>query len=209
MKAMLFSSLAILAMASAGCGGAPPAQGTSASSGAASTPRNAAPAPAPPQEIELTPGTIVAVRLTRTLSTAHDRAGDPFDAILDRPVVLDGREVLPRGTRFQGHVTTADASGRLNGRAVMALTLDSFTLDGRRYAIETSLDNRASDAHQKRNIELIGGGAGLGTLIGALTGGGRARASAQRSAPRRGRERPPRRVSGTSRCRPRRGFDSR
>ena len=174
MRAMLHGPVVILALTFAACGGTPPAQGASASGGAApAAAEPAAEAPAPPPEVQLAPGTVVEVRLTRALSTAHDRAGDPFDAILDRPVAVDGREVLPRGTRFQGHVTTSDASGRLKGRAVMGLTLDSFALNGRRYRIETSLDTRASEAHKKRNIEIIGGGAGVGTLIGALTGGGK------------------------------------
>jgi len=44
---------------------------------------------------------------------------------------------------------------------------------GRAVPIATSLDTRTSEAHKKRNIELIGGGAGVGALIGGLVGGGK------------------------------------
>ena len=85
----------------------------------------------------------------------------------------DGKEVLPKGTKFTGHVTTSDASGRLKGRGVLGITLDSFDLRGQSYPVATSLDTRATASHKKRNIEMIGGGAGLGALIGGLAGGGK------------------------------------
>jgi hypothetical protein len=126
-----------------------------------------------PQEIELPTGTVVAVRLDRALSTERNKAGDPFEAILDEPVALAGQQILPAGTKFTGHVTTSESSGRLEGRAVLGITLDAFELHGQHYPITTSLDTRTTEAHKQRNIELIGGGAGVGALIGALTGGGK------------------------------------
>ena len=125
------------------------------------------------RERELEPGTGVAVRITRALSTVRDRAMDTFDATLDDPVLVDDVEVLPRGTRFTGHVTTSEASGRLKGRAVLGLTLDSFELNGQRYPITTSVDTKVSEGHKKRNVTAIGGGAGLGALIGGIAGGGK------------------------------------
>src|SRR4051794_10948918 len=54
---------------------------------------------------------------------------DVGTATLNTPVIVDGREALPRGTLFAGHLTNATHSGRFKGRAVSGLTLDSFTLD--------------------------------------------------------------------------------
>ena len=127
----------------------------------------------PAREVELPSGTVVAVRLDRALSTARNRAGDPFEAALDQPVAIAGKEILPAGIKFTGHVTTAEASGRLEGRGVLGITLDAFELHGQRYPVTTSLDTRTTEAHKQRNIEVIGGGAGIGALIGALTGGGK------------------------------------
>ena len=79
--------------------------------------------------------------------------------------------VLPKGTRFSGHVTSASASGRLKGRAQIGLTLDSFEHDGRRYEVRTTSVDRVSAAHKKRNGILIGGGTGLGAALGAIAGG--------------------------------------
>lgn len=126
---------------------------------------------APP--IELPSGTAVAVRLDQALSTARNKTGDTFEASLDAPVTAAGKEVLPKGTKFTGHVTAADSSGRLQGRGTLGITLDSFELKGQNYPVATSLDTRTTDSHKKRNLELIGGGAGLGALIGGLAGGGK------------------------------------
>jgi hypothetical protein len=156
-------------MTIAACGGSESPE-TRRMAGAATAEAPAAPAA---HTVELRPGTVVAVRLERALSTVRNRAGDTFEATLDEPVVVNDKAVLSRGTKFTGHVTTSTPSGRLKGRAVLGITLDSFTNDGQRYPITTSLDTRRSEDHKKRNIEVIGGGSGIGALIGGLAGGGK------------------------------------
>lgn len=118
-------------------------------------------------------GTSLHVRVDEALDTRRNRIGDRFEATLTRPVLVNGRTVLPSGTRFHGHVTTAAASGRLKGRAVMGLTLDGFRLHGREYRIATTHVSRVSSAHKNRNAALIGGGAALGAAVGAIAGGGK------------------------------------
>ena len=118
-------------------------------------------------------GTPLHVRVDEAIDTRRNRAGDQFSATLSQPVEVDGRTMVPEGTVFAGHVTTAAASGRLKGRAFLGLKLDSFRLNGREYPVETSSVERVSAAHKKRNALLIGGGAGLGAAIGALAGGGK------------------------------------
>jgi hypothetical protein len=54
----------------------------------------------------------------------------------------------------------------------MALSLDSFELNGRTYRIATSQPGVASHSHKKRNWAIIGGGTGVGTAFGAIAGGG-------------------------------------
>lgn len=123
-------------------------------------------------EVTVPPGTTLRVRLDQALSTQRDRAGEGFTATLAEPIVVGEQTVVPKGTEFRGHVTTSGASGRLKGRAVLGITLDSFELKGKSYKIDTSADSRASTGHKKRNGVLIGGGAGLGAALGAVAGGG-------------------------------------
>jgi hypothetical protein len=118
-------------------------------------------------------GAALRVRLDESLSTRRNRAGHAFYATLEAPVVVDGRTALPSGTRFTGRVTEADASGRLKGRAVLGITLESFRFEGQEQRCRTSSVVRASAPHRNRNIGFIAGGSGLGAAIGAIAGGGK------------------------------------
>lgn len=132
-------------------------------------------APAAPTRAEvLVPsGTPLRVRLDGSVDTRRNHPGDEFTATLSYPVALHGETVIPAGTRFRGHLTESAASGRLKGRPILGLTLDSFHLQGREFPLRTSHVERVGPAHKKRNAFLIGGGAGLGAAIGAIAGGGK------------------------------------
>jgi hypothetical protein len=118
-------------------------------------------------------GTALHVRLDETVDTRHNRPGDAVHATLYQPVMVGGRTVIPSGTRFTGHVTVADSSGRLKGRGHVGVALDAFHMGGRRFAINTTSVERASASHKKRNGILIGGATGLGAALGAIAGGGK------------------------------------
>ncbi len=128
-------------------------------------------APAPPPPILIPAGTAVRVRLEQSVDTRRNRAGDRFEATLISPVEVDGQVILPRGTPFEGHITQSSPSGHLKGRAILGVELDAFRLNGVSYPVVTSIDDRVSGRHRKRNWILIGGGGGLGATIGALAGG--------------------------------------
>jgi hypothetical protein len=147
----------------------PGTQQTAAQAGAAST---QPPAPPPAETFNIPAGSSLRVRLDQTIDSRGNRPGDRFTATLNGPVLIDGREAIPNGTQFKGHVTDARHSGHFKGRAVIGLTLDSFTIDGEEYPIDTAADRRVSTAHKKRNFAFIGGAAAAGAGIGALVGGG-------------------------------------
>jgi hypothetical protein len=122
------------------------------------------------RNVTMPAGTILRVRIDDALSTAKNSIGDPFTGTLVEPVVMNGEDVLPARTRFKGHVTASVRSSRSQGRAALGITLDGYELRGSQHSVIASLDAQTSDAHKKQNIELIGGGAGLGALIGAVAG---------------------------------------
>lgn len=124
------------------------------------------------RSIVLPTGTPIPVRLEQPLDTKHDRAGAPFVASVSSAVVRDGEVILPRGTICRGHLFESKPSGRLKGRAVMGLTLDSVELRGRVYHVVSSGPVLAGKNHKKHDAAWIGGGAGTGAAIGAIAGGG-------------------------------------
>ncbi len=131
-----------------------------------------APAPRMAEEaVSIPAGTALRVRLEQSISTKANRPGDRFGATLVEPVTVGGRRLIPAGTAFTGRVMEAKRSGRLKGRAVLAVELDSFQLNGVRYSVATAADFRESGRHRKRNWIFIGGGTGLGTALGAMAGG--------------------------------------
>jgi len=124
------------------------------------------------ENFALVPGSTVRVRLLQTVDTERNRAGDRFLATLDEPLVSGDRVIVPKGTKFSGHITESKRSGRVKGRAMLALSLDSFEMNGRTYLVRTSPAARVSGGHKKRNWLWLGGGSAGGALIGAAASGG-------------------------------------
>ncbi|MGH9616692.1 MAG: BON domain-containing protein [Acidobacteriaceae bacterium] len=139
-----------------------PAQG--ASTGAA---------PPAAQPMVIPAGTRIRVRLNQTLSTRENRTGDSFSGTVADPVRVDGQAVIPAGARARGVVTEAKARGRFKGHAVLAIRLETVSVDGRTYRVRTSHVERVEQGKGRRSAEMTGGGAGLGAIVGGLAGGGK------------------------------------
>ena len=125
------------------------------------------------RDVTVPAGTAIHVRLDQSLATNQNAPGETFAATVISPVVVNGETVIPEGSKAEGVVLDSRASGRLKGRAQMTLALNSVEVHGSQYEVQTSAVGRQSGGHKKRNIALIGGGAGGGLLIGALAGGGK------------------------------------
>jgi hypothetical protein len=125
------------------------------------------------QPVTVPAGTPLTVRLQETLSSASAATGQQFAAVLDEPLVVKGVTVAPRGAEVMGRVVLAEKSGRLHDSGSLRLTLKSIEAGDRSIPVITSSVFAKGASHKKRNVALIGGGAGAGALIGGLTGGGK------------------------------------
>ncbi len=125
-----------------------------------------------PTELTIPAGTPISVRLQNSISSATASPGDGFEAVLDEPLVINGQTIAPREAPVRGRVVAARHSGRMHNSGYLRIALSSMEIDGKSVPIQSSSIFVMGGAHKKRNLALIGGGAGGGALIGALAGGG-------------------------------------
>ena len=145
------------------------------------------PAPVPvPAGAPVPAGTALMVRLDTTLATFSNRVGDPFQAKVSQPVVVNGTTIIPVGSTVEGRVTKLSEPRRISGRPTIGILPEAVILPGgERYFLDATLTDtniRGTDVDQegqfkgqtrdrRDNLE-TGGGAAGGMLIGGLIGGG-------------------------------------
>jgi hypothetical protein len=126
----------------------------------------------PVRTLTLPAGTEIQVLTTQPLSTEHNQTGQTFNAIVEQGIAVEGRMLVPRGTRAVGRLAEVERSGRASGRAKMSLVLTSLYLEKRPLAIQTELLTVEAESTQKKDARRIGGATAIGALIGAAAGGG-------------------------------------
>ena len=166
------------ARAAAGADGKAPAAPVAPAAPPAPTPKDdAAAAPAKlPEFVEVTipAGTTLSATLGTAVASDTSKVEDPVRATLRSAVSAEGRQALPAGTALVGHVTSAERSAKVKGRASIAFRFNTIDLpgEGGRQPINTETISRLAPATKKKDATKIGVGAGAGAAIGAIVGGG-------------------------------------
>ena len=126
--------------------------------------------------LEAPAGTELVVRTVETIDSRNGRADQTFSAIVEEDVLNgSGRVIIPARSSAQ-LVIREMSSGGATGSPEMALDLQSITIEGRRYVVSTTdltLDDETGIGKNRRTAETVGAGAALGTIIGAIAGGGK------------------------------------
>jgi hypothetical protein len=126
------------------------------------------------REVTLPAGTVLPVELTTRVGSEISSIEDTVRGTLRRPVVVGGVQAFPTGTAVVGHVTAADRSARVKGRARIAFRFTTIDPPGNaeRLTMKTDTVSRLAQATKKQDAAKIGGGAAGGAIIGGILGGG-------------------------------------
>lgn len=126
------------------------------------------------REVTLPAGTVLPLTLRSSVGSDTSRVEDPVRATLRSAVRAGGVQALPAGTVVTGHVTNAQRSGRVKGRAQIAFRFTRVDVPGEGGVtnIRTATVARYAPATKKRDAATIGGGAVGGAIVGGIVGGG-------------------------------------
>jgi hypothetical protein len=121
-------------------------------------------------------GTELAVRTDEGINSNYGFEGRTFTGTIQRDIVdTNGNVVVPRGSPAQLVIRQVQQGGTLNN-GYFVLDLEAVQVNGRWHHLAAE-DLRVNDQNglgaNRRTGEMVGGGAALGTLLGAVAGGGK------------------------------------
>ena len=122
---------------------------------------------------EIPSGATIKVRTVDRLTSAEARIGDNFHATLEEPIMVNDKELYPRGADVTGRVVDVHQSGRLSEPGELDLVLNTVSSGGKTSSLRVEPLVMKGEGHGKSNATKIGGGAALGAIIGAIAGGGK------------------------------------
>jgi bifunctional DNA-binding transcriptional regulator/antitoxin component of YhaV-PrlF toxin-antitoxin module len=121
-------------------------------------------------------GSEIVVRTNETVDAKHPSDSRIYSAVVDKDVTdRSGRVVIPRGA--DAELIMRDASD-----SEIVMDLESVNVNGRRYTVNTSTETLSSSSADNRKEgvganertgKYVGGGALIGSIIGAIAGGGK------------------------------------
>jgi hypothetical protein len=83
-------------------------------------------------------GTLLTVRLESALTSASPDVGKTFRALVEEPVTIDGRTIIPRDAEVKGRVESSRVSIAKRRTGYLRLTLDSIRLGNKDIPLPTS-----------------------------------------------------------------------
>jgi L-aminopeptidase/D-esterase-like protein len=178
-------TLAIAASLAIACSRPAPSETPAAGAQPAATeaPRDAASAPAPPatpppppaptfREVTVPAGTPLSVELVSRVASNTSKVEDAVSGTLSKPVVVSEATAIPAGATISGTVVEAQESGRIKGRASLALQFNRIVVRDETHQIRTSRVRVEAAQDKKQDVRRGGIGAGVGAVVGGIAGGG-------------------------------------
>lgn len=130
--------------------------------------------------VEAPAGTQLVVRTVERIDSRNGGADQTFSAIVEEEVTnASGHVIIPERSSAQ-LIIRQISSGGATGSPDMMLDVQSISVDGRRFFVSTTdvtLDSGTGIGNNRRTAEMVGAGAALGTVIGAIAGGSKGAAT--------------------------------
>jgi hypothetical protein len=123
------------------------------------------------REITIPAGTQLRLRLDSSHASNTSRVEERVQAHLAAPVVVDGRTVLPANAPAVGHVTVARPSGRVKGRAYLAVRFTELEAANEEYRMSTRTWGREAPGTKKKDAAKIAVPGAVGAVVGAAIDG--------------------------------------
>jgi len=126
-------------------------------------------------EMTIPAGTSLPVTLDTSVGSDISRVEQPVHGHLSRTVYVNGTAAIPAGSAVSGYITSARRSGKVKGRAYVAMRFSSLTRRGEseNYRIQTRNVGRLAPATKEKDAVKVGAPALGGALVGGLVGGGK------------------------------------
>jgi hypothetical protein len=116
--------------------------------------------------------TPIALTLVTPLASNKSQVEDQVRATLAEAIVIDGTTVVPAGAEVIGSVLEAKESGRVKGRASLAVRFDRLAVRGDSHRIQTARIATEASSSTKKDVKRGAIGAGAGAIVGGIAGGG-------------------------------------
>jgi hypothetical protein len=118
-------------------------------------------------------GTKIPIRSGAEITSASAKAGESWNGVLGRDLVVGGKTLAKKGSPVSGRVTLAKSSGRLHAPGQLSLRLTAVEIGGKSVAVQSLSYHIAGKDQKKSSLIKGGGGLAAGAVIGAIAGGGK------------------------------------
>jgi outer membrane lipoprotein SlyB len=122
-------------------------------------------------------GTELAIRTNENIQATPQDVGRAYSAEISKDIMgPNGQVLVPRGSPAQLTIVNTSTGSMGAGSNEVALGLRSINVNGRTMNVQTDTQKASNDrgiGANKRTAIMTGGGAVLGTVIGAMAGGGK------------------------------------
>jgi hypothetical protein len=160
---------------------------------ASNPPRPAAPAPV--QVVTVPAGTVLSLALSAELNSKSAKVGDPVNAVVISPVIVDGKQAIAINTNVAGEVIkVVSGSDKVGGTPQIGISFDRLELPGGKdVPIAGTITQKGKSDAARDTVKIVGGTAAgaiigdkaikgkKGKLIGGLLGGAIGAVAAQKT----------------------------